>query len=320
MRPTFWRCSRSRTCRERRAIIWEIRSEPDSQNEGSVRVDHRLSDNSQLTLRYNYGRQDLFEPYAENQTELPGFGDYVFNRGHNALVQYLKTLSPRTINSVLVGFNRAVRQIFAQNYTTDVNKLWGVNYLPTVPRDFGYPGISVTGYSRVGDVASLPIDRADNTFQVADNLTLIRGAHSIKIGGELRDLQLNGYIEVYARGQIDFTGALTGTGIGDMLLGLPTLGIQSHYTGPQTLAQQILERLHSGRLESHPQPHAEPRTALRVRFARHRSHQPHGDFRLRDRPDRAGGNQWNLPFGNPAEGRRFRSARGLRVVSHGDTP
>jgi len=205
------------------------------QNEATTRIDQRFHDNSQLTLRYSYGRQNLFEPYAENQTELPGFGDYVYDRGHNALVQYVKTLSPRTINSVLVGFNRAVRQVFDQNYTTDVNKLWGVNYLPTVPRDFGYPGISVTGYSRVGDVASLPIDRADNTFQVADTLTLIRGAHSIKIGAGLRALQLNGYIEVYARGQVDFLGALTGSGIGDLLLGLPTLGIQSQYTGPQTL-------------------------------------------------------------------------------------
>ncbi|MGB6946977.1 MAG: TonB-dependent receptor [Bryobacteraceae bacterium] len=205
------------------------------ENEGTVRVDHQFSDNSQLTARYNYGSQNLFEPYAENQTELPGFGDYVFNRGHNALLQYVKTLSPRTINSVFVGFNRAVRQVFAQNYTTNVNALWGVNYLPTVPRDYGYPGVSVTGYSRVGDVASLPIDRADNTFQVGDILTLIRGAHSIKIGGGLRALQLNGYIEVYARGQIDFTGELTGSGIGDLLLGLPTLDIQSQYTGPQTL-------------------------------------------------------------------------------------
>jgi Carboxypeptidase regulatory-like domain len=209
--------------------------ENEKENEATVRLDQRFGDTSQLTARYNYGTQNIFEPYAENQTELPGFGDYVFNRGHNALVQYLKTLSPRTINSVLVGFNRAVRQIFDQNYTTNVNALWGVDYLPTVPRDYGYPGIDVTGYSRVGDVATLPIDRADNTYQVADTLTLIRGAHSIKMGGELRDLQLNGYIEVYARGQIDFTGELTGTGIGDMLLGLPTLDIQSHYTGPQTL-------------------------------------------------------------------------------------
>lgn len=205
------------------------------ENEASIRLDHRLSDSSQLTLRYTYGRRSLFEPFAENQTELPGFGDFAFDRGHNALISYEKTFSPQIYNTVTVGFNRAVRKILAQNYQTDVNKLWGVDYLPTVPRDYGYPGISISGYSRVGDVASLPINRADNTYQLGDTLSFIRGAHSIKIGGGLRDLQLNGYIEVYSRGQVDFTGQISGSGMGDLLLGFPDLGIQSQYTGPQTL-------------------------------------------------------------------------------------
>jgi hypothetical protein len=206
-----------------------------NQNEGTARMDRKISDTGQLTLRYTYGRQDLFEPFAENQTELPGFGDYVYNRGHNVLLHYQRTFGPGTTNSVLAGFNRAIRQLLVQNHDVNVNREWGVSYLPAVARDYGYPGISVTGYSRVGDVASLPIDRADNTYQLGDNLTLIRGTHSIKIGGEYRALQENGYIEVYARGQIDFTGALTNSGIGDLLLGLPTLGIHSQYTGPQTM-------------------------------------------------------------------------------------
>ncbi len=207
----------------------------DQQNEATTRLDQRLTHNSQLTLRYSYGRQNIFEPYAQNQSELPGFGDYVYNRGHNALAQYQQTAGPRTINSILIGFDRTIRQVLVQNYTTDVNQLWGVDYLPTTPRDFGYPGIPVTGYSRVGDLAALPIDRTGNTYQASDILTLIRGAHSMKIGGELRVLQANGYVEVYSRGQINFTGDLTGSGIGDLLLGLPALGIQSQYTGPQTL-------------------------------------------------------------------------------------
>ena len=205
------------------------------QNEANVRLDRRLSPSSQLTVRYTFSRINLFDPFAENQTELPGFGDLVFARNQNALIQYQRTFGPRSTNSLLIGFNRAVRQDFDQNHNLDVNKLWGVSYLPQIPRDFGFPGISVSGYSRVGDVAALPIDRTDNTYQLADNLTLIRGAHSIKIGGGVRDLQLNGYIEVYSRGQVNFTGALSGSGIGDLLLGLPTLGIHSQYTGPQTL-------------------------------------------------------------------------------------
>src|SRR5581483_1723264 len=79
-----------------------------------------------------------------------------------------------------------------------------------------------------------------NTYQIGDNVTLMRGSHAIKIGGEVRKLQLNGYVEVYSRGQMNFTGALTNSGIGDLLLGLPTLGIQSKYTGPQTLRSNSL--------------------------------------------------------------------------------
>src|ERR1035438_5923073 len=215
-----------------------------SQNEGSVRLDQRVSNRSQLTFRYNYGRRDLFEPYTETEDQaeppVPGFGDFVYDRGHNALVHYEQTLSPTIVNSILAGFNREIRQIFVQNYTTNVNALWGVNYLPTAPRDYGFPGIAVDGYSNVGDVASLPINRADNTWQLGDHLTLVRGAHSIKAGAEFRDLQENGYVEVYSRGQMYFTGAFTGSGIADLLLGLPTLGIKSQYTGPQTLRTKSL--------------------------------------------------------------------------------
>jgi hypothetical protein len=209
-----------------------------NQNQGSARIDHSLSSSAELTFRYTYGREDLFEPFAENQVQLPGFGDYVYDRGHNAMAHYQKTFGPRASNSLIAGFNREIRQILVQNNQVNVNALWGVNYLPTAPRDYGYPGISITGFSRVGDVATLPIDRADNTYQLVDNFSLLRGAHSLKFGGEMRILQLNGYVEVYSRGQIDFLGALTGSGIGDLLVGLPTLAIQSHYTGPQTLRGQ----------------------------------------------------------------------------------
>jgi len=210
------------------------------QNEGNARIDHTLSDSAQLTFRYTYGREDLFEPFAENSVQLPGFGDSVYNRGHNAMVHFQKTFGPRATNSLILGFNREIRQILVQNDTVNVNSLWGVNYLPTAPRDYGYPGISITGFSRVGDVATLPINRADNTYHLVDNFSFIRGAHSLKIGAEARILQLNAYVEVFSRGQIDFTGALTGSGIGDLLVGLPTLGIQSQYTGPQTLRGQAL--------------------------------------------------------------------------------
>lgn len=207
----------------------------DREAQANARADYRISDADQLTLRYSYGVAHLLEPFAEVSTQIPGSGDYVKESGHNAMIHEMHTFGPRTVNSLILGFNRALRQVLQQNHTTDVNKLWGVNYLPVRPVDFGYPAINVQGFSQVGDLTSLPIDRAENTYQLTDVLSLSRGSHAIKIGTEFRKLEHNGILDIYARGQINFVGALSGSGMGDLLLGLPTFSIQSQFNNQQTL-------------------------------------------------------------------------------------
>ncbi|MBM3775185.1 MAG: hypothetical protein FJW37_08485, partial [Acidobacteria bacterium] len=206
----------------------------DAQTQWSARLDHRLTPAGQLTLRYSYGNKRLFEPYAEESTDLPGFGDFVRDEGHNALIHYQKTFGPGTVNSILAGFNRGTRQVLPENHTVDVNRLWGVAWLPTRPSDFGFPAFNVAGFARAGDVTQLPIDRAATTYQLSEGLSLARGSHGLKLGAEIRNVRMNGIVEVFARGQLSFSGALTGAGIGDLLLGLPSLGIQSQFDNPQT--------------------------------------------------------------------------------------
>ena len=79
--------SRCPICQAVPEIIWAILSGLIDRTKAVSGLTTASPIHAQLTLRYNYGRQNLFEPYAENQTELPGFGDYVFDRGHNALIQ-----------------------------------------------------------------------------------------------------------------------------------------------------------------------------------------------------------------------------------------
>jgi len=208
--------------------------ENDSNTQFQIRLDHRISHRDQLSLRYSYGHNDVFEPFTQNSIELPGFGDYVYDRGHNAMIHYERVMRGNTINSFLIGLSRAPRSIFPQNYTTDVNRLWGVNYLPTQPRDFGYPSISVAGFSPVGDVTEIPIERAETTYQISDTLSVIHGAHALKLGGDVRRIQENGILDYYVRGSMSFSGALSGTGISDLLLGLPSFSIQSRANNPQT--------------------------------------------------------------------------------------
>jgi hypothetical protein len=199
------------------------------------RLDQVLTDRDQLTLRYSYGHNNLYEPYAENSTQVPGYGDYLYDRGHNALIHEEHVFSPRTVNSLVLGLNLATRLLLPQNYQTNVNQLWGVNYLPIDPRDYGFPSIAVSGLSPVGDVTSLPIDRHPTTYQATDALTTLRGNHALKIGVEYRWLAQNGILDVYGRGSMSFAGALSGSGIGDLLLGLPAFDIQSTFNNTQTL-------------------------------------------------------------------------------------
>ncbi len=61
----------------------------------------------------------------------------------------------------------------------------------------------------------------------------MRGAHALKVGAEVRRIDENGILDYYARGSMSFSGALSGTGISDLLLGLPSFSIQAKSNNPQ---------------------------------------------------------------------------------------
>jgi hypothetical protein len=93
--------------------------------------------------------------------------------------------------------------------------------------------VTVAGYSHVGDVEQIPLGRDSTTYQVSDAVSLIRGAHTFKFGGDVRHMQINSFLDLYSRGSMSFSGALSGAGIGDLLLGYPTLDIQAQNDNPQ---------------------------------------------------------------------------------------
>ena len=206
-----------------------------NQNQFNGRLDHYATAKDVLTIRYSLGTNNLTEPFAEDSTGVPGFGDMIRDRGHNALVQYQRVVRPNVVNVLLLGFNRLQRSVLPENVDKDVNQLWGVNWLPRKPIDFGYPSITVAGFSRVGDVTPLPIDRAANTYQLQDSVSIVHGAHALKLGFEARKIQHNGINDLLVRGSMSFSGALSGAGASDLLLGLLSFGVQSQADAVQTL-------------------------------------------------------------------------------------
>ena len=96
----------------------------------------------------------------------------------------------------------------------------------------GLAAINISGFSGLGNSGWIPELSADNTFQVADSLTWIRGKHTIKLGADFRRYQRNFFQSQAAFGQFSFSGQFTqdltgadanggGSGLADLLLGLP---------------------------------------------------------------------------------------------------
>jgi carboxypeptidase family protein/TonB-dependent receptor-like protein len=216
-----------------------ILTENDTQ--GTFRVDHHLLPSAALNFRYSFGRIDLFEPYLGGSVTVPGFGDYLRDHIQNAGIQYQQYIGSRATNSLRFAYNRFARDLLPQNYNVDVGKLWNVNWLNVPPIAFGYPALNVTGFASMGDNFSLPIVRTTNTFQLADSLSLERGPHLFKLGGEVRALQLNGILDLLNRGSLSFFGGLSGAGLSDLLLGLPNLGIQVQANNPLAMRTKAFD-------------------------------------------------------------------------------
>jgi hypothetical protein len=115
-----------------------------------------------LSLRYNYNNQDISTAQLT-----PVLRQTLPTRFHNAVVQDNWILSPSVFNELRLGFNRtdlfryeAGRENFPAWITTA-----GVNV-----------NLSLPGY----------LHFIPTTYTVADNLSVIRGKHSIKAGLEIR--------------------------------------------------------------------------------------------------------------------------------------
>ena len=63
---------------------------------------------------------------------------------------------------------------------------------------------------------------ANNTYEVSDNFSDVKGRHVLKFGGDLHKDQFNAYCVSAAEGSFGFDGSETGNDFADFLLGAPT--------------------------------------------------------------------------------------------------
>jgi hypothetical protein len=141
------------------------RSQAWREDAGTVRIDHRFNDNNTLFARYNIDDGLIVAP----RTVLAGDRQDSYFRPSNLALQYQRVFSPTVVNEWKAGMNRSA--------------LHRYSYGP-VPA-----AISVSGFTTL-NAPNLLIE-AGTSFSLIDNLSIVRGSHTLKMGGEIRRARVN---------------------------------------------------------------------------------------------------------------------------------
>jgi hypothetical protein len=201
-------------------------------NQGDVKIDHRLNDKNNLMGRVSISNQNI-----------PNQGTFIYSPSvqlfntRNAVLSDTHVFSPSVVNELRLGYNRGNTSANAtmEQQANDFTAKAGLAFGPI----FGFPSLNwnTLGQSQGGATQFSSFSGAktnygfENTFQYADNLSIIRGDHTFKTGVDIRRFRFDRLLSVPASGNYYFGSTYTANGslaqpgglpYADFLLGLPT--------------------------------------------------------------------------------------------------
>jgi hypothetical protein len=194
-----------------------LANNPDNQWIG--RIDYVVSDHQNFYARYyiyDFTALSLFDGHNSLTTGTPGNMD----RSQTMTIGDTYTFSGgNKVNSFHATYDRR-RDNRASASNMFSPKDVGVNMFINIS---DYTQLSVTGYSGGGfniGCGTCALANFDiNTYQLADDFTIIKGKHQIQVGFDGRKDQFNSYNYQQANGQFTFNGTTTGDGLADLLIG-----------------------------------------------------------------------------------------------------
>lgn len=154
------------------------------------------------------------------------------NDGLSLAVSHTHIFHPSLLNEFRFGYKfLKVDKIHADTTETvqELARKFGIRGIPETPerRVLGLPVFALggaLGFTGLGGSGSLPNFKETGTFQFLDNVTLIRGRHSLRLGADIRYDNTNIRGCNICRGQFQFTGRYTGVSLGDAFLGWTNQG------------------------------------------------------------------------------------------------
>jgi hypothetical protein len=182
-------------------------SAPQDRQSLTVRGDYIQSARSQWAFRYSSGAETLLS------TGLLGAGSKTVTNYYQCMGSNTWTFSPHLINEARFGYTNFFNSTgLLAAFTTDVVTPLGIPGLNGgLPATWGIPAVSFSSgpgtttkniWSSFGDLGGDgPYVVTDPTWQIVDNISWIRGKHSLRLGFEYNRQTFNQLGNQFSRGQ-----------------------------------------------------------------------------------------------------------------------
>jgi carboxypeptidase family protein len=156
---------------------------------------------------------------------LPGFGDQSTPFTKQFTASWSHVFSTNVLNELRAGYTRLNFLTGVPNTVRQPASVGFPNIIPQLASGADYPQISITGYFRLGGTSNGPQPRKDQTYQVTDNFSWVKGRHTMKFGYDGRKFQIWNPFANSNDGVFSFSKNAhysTGDAGLDFLLGIPS--------------------------------------------------------------------------------------------------
>jgi hypothetical protein len=211
--------------------IETVPTEPTRGDQFTVRVDHTINAKQNLSVYYYFYDDNIAQPFANFElagADVPGFGSLLKDRYQQWNITHTWTLNNTTVNEFRFNYNREGQLTFQHPANTELVQ----NSCPPAPSWLGpvpcfsdgtagnalgiHPGlgpdreglpfITIAGGFSLGNNSEGELPQVGNAFQWSDNLSKVKGNHTMKFGGDVRRQRFDQTLYFNISGEQEFFG------------------------------------------------------------------------------------------------------------------
>ncbi len=202
----------------------------------TAKIDRRLTDKQNLSIYYYFDDDTTVNPFADFEltgADVPGFGSSVAQRIQQWNITHTWTITNSTVNEFRFNYNREGQKTFQHPVNTELvqdscpaapswltaavpcfygdgssdplGSQYGIHPFLGAGRE-GLPFVSVSGGFSLGNNSEGELPQVGNSFQLSDNLTKVKGNHTLKFGVDFRKQQFNQFYYYNVDGTFDYYG------------------------------------------------------------------------------------------------------------------